>query len=208
MIYTYSNNSFIMMLNIGDKVKFLDEEGGGTIVELIDELMLMVETEDGFNVPYMLSQLIPAGSLKKELEEGTLKENKTSENEVPASEQEAGKPVFEKEEAKVRVQKAAKARKEKMKYIEEVDLHIQNIVDDYSLLTPGEILDLQMSRFELSLEGAIRHEQKEIIFIHGKGAGKLKSEIQKKLINDYPRLKYQDASFKEYGYGATLIFIT
>jgi hypothetical protein len=91
--------------------------------------------------------------------------------------------------------------------IEEVDLHIEAIVDNHSTMSNGEIVTIQMSRFETSLETAIRSGVKKIVFIHGVGNGKLKHELTSKLDRKYPDLKYQDASFKEYGYGATLVVL-
>ncbi|MBN1185116.1 MAG: DUF2027 domain-containing protein [Bacteroidales bacterium] len=91
--------------------------------------------------------------------------------------------------------------------IEEVDLHIHAIVDTYAGLSNGEILQIQMDRFQTALEGALLHKTKKIVFIHGVGNGKLKYELKKVLDNKYPDLKYQDASFKEYGYGATMVLL-
>jgi hypothetical protein len=90
---------------------------------------------------------------------------------------------------------------------EQVDLHIHEIIENTAGLEPNEILKIQMGRFTTSLEGAISAHQKRIIFVHGIGNGRLKFEIRKKLDTDYPKLKYQDASFQEYGFGATLVFI-
>jgi dsDNA-specific endonuclease/ATPase MutS2 len=64
-----------------------------------------------------------------------------------------------------------------------------------------------MSRFTIALDGAVRSKTKKIVFIHGIGNGKLKYEIRKTLDSKYSRLKYQDASFKEYGYGATMVIL-
>lgn len=92
--------------------------------------------------------------------------------------------------------------------VEEVDLHIEQLTDDYSNLSNMEMLDMQMSRFNIALEGAIKGKTKKIVFIHGVGNGKLKHEIRKTLDSrKYSHLKYQDASFKEYGYGATLVLL-
>ena len=91
--------------------------------------------------------------------------------------------------------------------IEEIDLHIEQLVDDFSALSAGEIVDIQMGRFTVALEGAIRGKTKKIVFIHGVGNGKLKYEIRKTLDSKYPKLRYQDASFKEYGYGATMVMV-
>ena len=90
---------------------------------------------------------------------------------------------------------------------EEVDLHIEAITDQFAGLSAGEILEMQMNRFYTSLEGGIINKTQRMVFIHGVGNGKLKYEITKALEEKYPDLKYQDASFKEYGYGATMIYL-
>ncbi len=91
--------------------------------------------------------------------------------------------------------------------MEEVDLHIEQLVDDFSNLSAGEIVDIQIGRFTITLDGALRNNVKKIVFIHGVGNGKLKYEIRKALDTKYSKLRYQDASFKEYGYGATMVLI-
>src|SRR6056297_43802 len=98
-------------------------------------------------------------------------------------------------------------KKGKDEEIEEIDLHIQELTDNYSNLSNAEILDIQMSRFTTALEGAILSGTRRIVFIHGVGNGRLKHEILKTLNRKYPKLQYQDASFKEYGYGATLVML-
>ncbi len=101
-----------------------------------------------------------------------------------------------------------KVQKEVKLDTEEIDLHIEELVDNHQNLSNGEIIQLQIARFETALEGGIRSNgKKKMIFIHGLGNGKLKFEIKKILDTKYTKLKYQDASFKEYGYGATLIYI-
>ncbi len=91
--------------------------------------------------------------------------------------------------------------------IEEVDLHIHELVDNHSDLSNTEMLDIQMSRFTTALDGGIIAGTRRMVFIHGIGNGRLKHEILKTLDRKYPKLRYQDASFKEYGYGATMVII-
>ncbi len=90
---------------------------------------------------------------------------------------------------------------------EEVDLHIEEITDNISGLSNSEIIDLQMARFKIALDTALLHKTKRIVFIHGVGNGKLKFTLRKALDEKFPDLHYQDASFKEYGYGATMVII-
>jgi len=88
-----------------------------------------------------------------------------------------------------------------------VDLHIQELVENEKDLSPKEILDIQIGRFENELESAIESKIGRIVFIHGVGNGTLKYEIRRKLDTKYRHIKYQDASFAEYGYGATMVLL-
>ncbi len=89
----------------------------------------------------------------------------------------------------------------------EIDLHIHELVDDESGLTDTDKLELQMLHFRKKMNEAIQNHEKRIIFIHGVGNGRLKHDIRNAIDKEYPRIGYQDASFQEYGFGATLIFI-
>ncbi|WP_294596043.1 DUF2027 domain-containing protein [uncultured Rikenella sp.] len=91
---------------------------------------------------------------------------------------------------------------------EVVDLHAEEILDSTEGMASGEILKAQLARFTVALDGAVRAgRQKRIVFIHGVGKGKLRYEIEKELKRGYPKLRYQDASFAEYGYGAIMVFL-
>jgi len=101
-----------------------------------------------------------------------------------------------------------KPPKEVKSDIEEVDLHIHELIENYQNLSASEIIQTQLARFETALEGGIRSSStKKMVFIHGLGNGKLKLEIRKILETKYTKFKYQDASFKEYGFGATMVYI-
>lgn len=92
---------------------------------------------------------------------------------------------------------------------EVVDLHAEQILPSTAGLTPGEILDAQLARFTVALELAVSNRKKgKMVFIHGVGSGKLKYEMKKLLDRRYPKLSYQDASFREYGYGALLVIFS
>ncbi len=91
--------------------------------------------------------------------------------------------------------------------IPEVDLHIHELIESSAGMSNGEILEIQMNTFRRELEKAIENKIPRIVFIHGVGNGKLKFELRKELDQQYPRLRYQDASFQEYGFGATMVLI-
>ncbi|NQU84604.1 MAG: DUF2027 domain-containing protein [Mariniphaga sp.] len=89
----------------------------------------------------------------------------------------------------------------------EVDLHINQLIDKFSDLTNHEILQIQMERFNSEMKDSINNRVKRIVFIHGVGKGALKAELHKELKIKYKKYYVQDASFKEYGYGATMVIL-
>lgn len=200
-------------IRVGDRVKFLNDTGSGIIVDLIDKEMVLVRTdEDDFEYPVLKKELL----VRREDEEPEELENTEDREELEEIEKPEKAEVLEmpekiekpeKPEELEKPEKPERLKERKNKSIEEVDLHISEIMDDVSGLSSGEIVDIQLARFRTALEGALRAKQKKIIFIHGKGAGKLKREIHKIIDSEYGKCTYQDASFREYGYGATMILI-
>lgn len=89
----------------------------------------------------------------------------------------------------------------------EVDLHIHELIDDTSGLSNKAILDLQMEHFNEQLELAIKNRVRKVVFIHGLGNGTLKQELRRELTRKYKKYDFQDASFQEYGYGATMVIL-
>lgn len=102
---------------------------------------------------------------------------------------------------------APMVKEKKASDIEVVDLHAPQILESTAGLSNGEILTAQLSRFRIALDLAVKSgTHGKIVFIHGVGSGKLKMEMQKILKSNYSKLASQDASFREYGYGAIMIF--
>lgn len=90
----------------------------------------------------------------------------------------------------------------------EVDLHMHELVDNTAGLSNKEMLDFQMKKFNEQMEAAIANQAvKKIVFIHGLGNGVLKQELRRKLGTKYKKYSFQDASFQEYGYGATMVIL-
>ncbi len=88
-----------------------------------------------------------------------------------------------------------------------VDLHAQQILDSTQGMTSGDILEYQLKVFEDTLKQYAGKKGQKIVFIHGKGEGVLRRAIITGLTYKYKRYTYQDASFQEYGYGATQVEI-
>ena len=89
----------------------------------------------------------------------------------------------------------------------EVDLHIHELLDNFNNLTNTEMLTVQMNKFHEELANAINSGVKKIVFIHGVGNGTLKNELRRELQRKYSKYSTQDASFREYGYGATMVIL-
>ncbi|MCD6112828.1 MAG: DUF2027 domain-containing protein [Bacteroidales bacterium] len=47
-----------MKFKVGDKVKFLNEQGGGVITKIINSKMVNIAIEDGFEIPTLINELI------------------------------------------------------------------------------------------------------------------------------------------------------
>lgn len=89
----------------------------------------------------------------------------------------------------------------------EVDLHAGQLFDSTEGLEAKDILEAQMRKFGEIMDRHIKQKGFKIVFIHGKGNGVLRQEIIKTLKYKYKSCLYQDASFREYGFGATLVTI-
>lgn len=89
----------------------------------------------------------------------------------------------------------------------EVDLHINELLDNTAGMSTSDILNYQIDTFRKVMDANLANHGRKIVFIHGKGEGVLRKAIEKELNYRYKKHRYQDASFKEYGFGATQVTI-
>ena len=89
----------------------------------------------------------------------------------------------------------------------EVDLHIDSLLDTTAGMSPADILNYQVDTFRRIMDANLRRHGRRIIFIHGKGEGKLRQALIKELEHRYRGQDVQDASFQKYGFGATQVTI-
>lgn len=102
------------------------------------------------------------------------------------------------------VQKKDKPKKGE---IVECDLHINELLDTTAGLSNKDMLEVQLDEFRRVMNENINRKGAKVVFIHGKGEGVLRKALLDELKRKYPRCEAQDASFREYGFGATLITI-
>ena len=88
-----------------------------------------------------------------------------------------------------------------------VDLHASELFDDMRGLSNADILNRQIDRFSEVMDAHLKDAGRKLIFIHGKGEGVLRQALMKELTHRYKGHDVQDASFREYGYGATQVTI-
>lgn len=88
-----------------------------------------------------------------------------------------------------------------------VDLHINELLDNTRGMSAADILNYQIEVFQRTMDSNLRNFGRRIIFIHGKGEGVLRHAIDKELTHRYRGHDVCDASFREYGYGATQVTI-
>lgn len=112
------------------------------------------------------------------------------------------KPADERQER----QPARKAEKQKSDIIE-VDLHITELLDDTNGLSNKDMLECQMKEFRRVMDENLKNKGQKIVFIHGKGEGVLRNELLRVLKHAYKNCTWQDASFREYGFGATMVIV-
>ena len=174
-----------MNLIIGEKVRFLDEVGGG-IVKSIDRDMLTVEDEHGFD------HQVSAMKVVAEKRGGYIPKFKGN-VEIRA----------EPEQKLVSQNLAEFHRKAKTPFLE-IDLHIHHLVDDERHMSNHQMLGVQLRVVREMLASAKVAKYKKVVFIHGVGNGTLRNEIRT-LIAQESNCEYVDANYADYGYGATEI---
>lgn len=98
-------------------------------------------------------------------------------------------------------------KKPKRPDVIEVDLHIHELIDSTAGLSSSDMLNLQIDEFRKVMDANLKNKGQKIVFIHGKGEGVLRQALMKELNYRYKGHQVQDASFREYGFGATQVTI-
>ena len=99
------------------------------------------------------------------------------------------------------------ARKQKADNTIEVDLHIHELLDNTNGMSNGDMLNYQLDVFRKTMDEYRGKKNQRLVFIHGKGEGVLRNALLKELKSKYGSCISQDASFREYGFGALLVIV-
>lgn len=242
------------MVNIGDKVRFLNDVGGGIVKSIKPGGVAMVEDEDGFDIPCLVDDLVVIETNehnvdvhkfdkwhkndKPTVQKVVSKDGQTAplsgkdylaskgpaENEDETDENlearvvrlemlvakltmrlerlEDAKAAKEKEKLQAKQQRKAQRDEELI-----IDLHAHELLETTSGMSATDIKKHQIGIFNRIMQENLSQKGKKIIFIHGKGDGVLRKAIIDELNYKYKSCEYQDASFQQYGFGATMVII-
>ena len=186
---------------IGDFVRFLNDEGEGTIVSFSSEQSALVEDSSGFAFEHPLKELVKIENSKHEFSQYNQVEPNTREmldRNLDAHAVKAASKDF-----KNRYKERAANDFPHNAELFEVDLHIHELLDNFERMTNGEIVTIQMEHFERMLAIAEKKKVKKVIFIHGVGQGVLRAEIRSFIKSYYPQCEFLDGNYQKYGHGAT-----
>lgn len=175
-----------MRLEIGNKVAVLDDVLKG-IVTAISGDDVSVRTDD-ITYVFKAKELVKLG-----VEQSSLSKYSDINN-----------PML-KEKIQLPKKKKQVFKKTKNEVVMEVDLHIEKLLNTSRSMDNFDILNYQLNTAKRKLEYCINKKISRLVFIHGVGEGVLKTELNY-LLDKYPIL-YQDASYKQYGLGATEVYI-
>ena len=186
-----------MGFNIGDKVNVVDDDLGGVVRSIKDDLVV-IEDSDGFDREYHKSALVlvSASDQYGELDETA---RFMAGNEVRRDTLKKVKDVDSQLKKKFENRKAPDVDME-------IDLHLHEIIDTEKGMSDADKIQYQISYFERMLEKAISDKKKKVVFIHGIGKGRLREEMRR-VMNYYTNVRYFDADHRKYGSGATEVHI-
>ncbi len=229
-------------LKIGDKVRFLDAQGGGIVRSFKSTDVVMVEDEDGFEIPTPIKACVVVTD-----EDDARAAGHAKVHEAPPSQSamervklvsEADRLRTENEQLKARIHaledelmtlklellkanhgpattvkqgKGGQVQRSPYETLRgdviEVDLHIHNLVETTNGMDATAMLHHQLDVFRQTMQHYKHLKGQKIVFIHGKGEGVLRKALLDELRLRFPKCEAQDASFQQYGFGATLVIV-
>jgi len=178
-----------MMLKKGDRVEVIDDALDGVVHDVQND-SITIKTEDGFLMNFEAQELV-------KIEDSLAIED--------VSDFDVEQVIKQKTPDKPRRSERIKP-KERSAPPMEVDLHIHQLVKSSRHMSNHEMLNLQLDHARHKLEFAIQKRIPKIVFIHGKGEGVLKMELEY-LLGRYSNVKFYDADYQKYGLGATEVYV-
>ncbi|HEY9170214.1 MAG TPA: DNA mismatch repair protein MutS [Lutibacter sp.] len=181
-----------MDFKIGDKIAVIDDVIKGKVTE-VHPSKIVVEDEDGFSYEYAPKELVIIRESQKELSKYSDIDNEYLSEKINDTSAKKNTIKFK-----------TNVKPDKLPPME-VDLHINQLIASTKGMDNYDMLTLQLETAKHKLEFAIKNRIPKVVFIHGMGAGVLKTELEF-LFKKY-NVYWNDASFQKYGLGATEVGI-
>lgn len=227
-------------MKIGDRVRFLDAEGGGIVKGFDSKGLVRVEDEDGFEIPTLASQCVVVSEEEDQRQAGhapvhqapltraqqAAREAKSELDKLKEENRQLKEKIrileVEANDLKLQLLKAQYGNRNNEKKapniatrpyetlrngVVEVDLHIHQLLDNMNGMDNASMLQYQLKIYRETMENYRGAKGQRIVLIHGKGEGVLRKAIVDDLKLHYPKFDVQDASFQQYGFGATMVTI-
>ena len=143
-------------IRIGDNIKFLDSEGRGKVISILGNSYIIL-TNEGFEEKHSINAII---KVNEDLEKSLKKTY------VPDG--------FKKLTKKVQKDSIFKS---KTPLVWEIDIHIENLLDNFYHMSNYEIVNYQLDKCENIIHKALKAKVHKLVIIHGKGQGVLRKEV-------------------------------
>jgi dsDNA-specific endonuclease/ATPase MutS2 len=187
MFYLCFSISISVEIKVSDIVQVLDENLSGKIVSIRGE-HVTIECNDGFEYTYLKSQLIK------------LNEDNTVEFEPKKP------PVFKTEATEIEDFSLSPSINFSGK-VPLFDLHLEELAAGKQFENDHEALLFQLSFAQEVIYRARAQRVRRLIFIHGYGKGKLRSELRRMLKDMDSSIEFWDGDYSKFGGGATEVII-
>lgn len=176
---------------LGEKVGFLFEQGGGVVCKIDQQGKIWVQDETGFERPFFKNELVKLHGSDYHLPDHDVAQ--IHEDDTISS-------------LRHTIRKGQLTGSRRPIDVWEIDLHIESLLESHLGMSNAEILLLQMKEFRSFFNRALKSNIRKLIVIHGVGEGVLKDEVRI-FLSKKEGVSYYDADFREYGKGATAIEI-
>ncbi len=205
-----------MDVKIGDTIRFLNDVGGGVIVDIqTDRAEAIVKQEDGFCFPIPMVECVVVGRDQNAAvtpeKVVVIKPPKALKTEPKMDDMTKSIKKLQEMMSSRNTTATVKASSQRSRKVEtvaqmvEVDLHIDKLLDSTIGMSNSDMLEYQLDVVRKTIEEHAQYRGQKIVFIHGKGDGVLRCAIERELKRLGRINKTQCASFKRYGFGALIV---
>jgi hypothetical protein len=170
------------MYKPGTRIKPV-EEADVYIITAVNGTTITAEDEHGFSYQFQENEVVPV--LDNSLFRAALRFDAVQKKEADRTE----KP-------------SQPHQKHRPKNYVEVDLHAGVLLGSTAGMSSHQILTEQLEYAREMLDKARRNGDFYVVFVHGKGKGRLRSELQK-MLSGMEKLEFFDAEYSRFSSGAT-----